>query len=266
MPSLSGDDELEQVAASLDATLELVPYLPELLADLWDLGGSPPLVAAWLRELGLARESTRVLDLGCGKGAVSLTLARELGVRVHGVDLFEPFILDARARAEAWGLTSLCRFEKGELRRVAASADGYDVVIYVSVSVLGRLDECVRAIRGCVKPGGYMVIEEGCLAPGVTPEAGFEYLATSDESRRRLTLHGDTLLREQTQSSEETRAVDRRYIESIEKRAKALAASQPEDAALIRSYVERQERAAAAWERNAVGATWLLRKARGSPG
>jgi SAM-dependent methyltransferase len=245
------DDEIRQVAATLDATPELVPYLAELLADLWDLG--------------LPRE-TRVLDLGCGKGAVSLTLARELGFRVYGVDLFEPFVQEARARAKEWGLTDQCRFEKGDLREVARTAEGYDVVVYASVGALGPLDACVGALRGCVHEGGHLVIDEGFLAPGgeagkVLPDLpGHEDLAEYEESRRRLTSFGDEILREHVLDRSEMRAMDERYIRSISARAEALAKARPADADLVRSYVERQRRAASAWERSSVSAAWLLRR------
>jgi cyclopropane fatty-acyl-phospholipid synthase-like methyltransferase len=253
--------EAAQIAAAMDATPELVPYLPDLLADLWDLGSSPPLVSEWLNELGLPADSTRVLDLGCGKGAVSLTLARDLGFHVHGVDLMEPFVQDARDRAEEWGIVDRCRFERGNIHDTVRSARGYDVVVYASVGALGPLDAAVSALRGCVRAGGYMVVDEGFRAPGAETAAGFENLVGYEESRRRLVAHGDAILHERLLSPEEMRAVDRRYIESIAARAEALAAQHPEDADLVRSYVVRQKQAAARWERAARSAAWLLGKA-----
>jgi SAM-dependent methyltransferase len=264
---LSTDDERAQIAAALDATPELVPHLAELLADLWDLGSSPALITRWLRDLGLPR-GTRVLDLGCGKGAVSLTLARELGFQVHGVDLFEPFVHEARARGEEWGLAGRCRFEKGDLREVARTAEGYDVVVYASVGALGPLDACVGVMRGCVHEGGFLVIDEGFLAPGseagkaIPDLPGHENLASYEESRRRLESHGDEILREHILEPAEMRAMDERYIRSISARAEALAKARPEDADVVRSYVVRQRRAASAWERSSVSASWLLRKSR----
>ena len=257
---MATDDETRQIAAALDATPELVPYLPDLLADLWDLGSSPSLIADWLHGLDLPSHA-RVLDLGCGKGAVSLTLARDLGFVVHGVELFEPFIRDARARTKEWGLGGRCLFQKADLREVVLSATDYDVVVYASVGALGRLDDCVGALRRCVRHGGHMVIDDGFLAPDAEPASGFENLAPHEESRRRLTSHGDEIVREHVLGVEEMRAIDRRYIESIEHRADALAAAHPQYADLILGYVDRQERAAAAWERNAVSATWLLARA-----
>jgi hypothetical protein len=81
-----------------------------------------------------------------------------------------------------------------------------------------------------------------------------------EEARGRLTSHGDELLRERMLTPKEMHALDERYIESIEARAEALAEAHPEDAALVRSYVDRQRTAAAVWEQNAVSATWLLRR------
>ena len=59
-----------QIAASLEATPELLPFIPELLADVWALGGSPEALVELLRPLGLSGTATRLLDLGCGKGAI----------------------------------------------------------------------------------------------------------------------------------------------------------------------------------------------------
>jgi cyclopropane fatty-acyl-phospholipid synthase-like methyltransferase len=257
---MSADDELQQVAAALDATPELVPYLAELLADLWDLGSSPPLIKSWLSDLQLP-PGTSLLDLGCGKGAVSLTLARDLGFRVHGIDLFEPFVREARARAEEWGLTSLCRFEKGDLREVARSAEVCDVVVYASVGALGPLDTCMGALRRCVREGGFILVDDGFLVSSDRAEKGLENMTEHEEARRRLTAHGDEILREHILDPAEMRAIDDRYIRSISARAEAIAKARPADADLVRGYVERQRRAAAAWERSSVSATWLLRKA-----
>ena len=52
------------------------------------------------------RPGAHVLDVGCGKGAVTLPAARLAGTagRVHAIDLAAPMLQDAAARARASGL------------------------------------------------------------------------------------------------------------------------------------------------------------------
>lgn len=61
-----------EIAKSLDAKPELLPFIPELVADIWALGSSPDLAVEILKPVDLSPQTTRVLDFGCGKGAVSI--------------------------------------------------------------------------------------------------------------------------------------------------------------------------------------------------
>jgi SAM-dependent methyltransferase len=55
-----------------------------------------------LVEAVSAGSGTRVLDVGCGTGSTTLAVARSLGVNGHctGIDISEPMLAAARARAE----------------------------------------------------------------------------------------------------------------------------------------------------------------------
>lgn len=64
MCSMTAD---EMVAYALEAPPELLPFLPELLADLDELGSDAAQIAGILRDLPLP-PTTQVVDLGCGKG------------------------------------------------------------------------------------------------------------------------------------------------------------------------------------------------------
>ncbi len=74
-----------EIAGSLDADPVLIPFLPELLADLDELGSSAEQVVGVLAPLALPR-AARVLELGCGKGVVAVRLASEFGFSVLAVD------------------------------------------------------------------------------------------------------------------------------------------------------------------------------------
>ena len=59
--------------------------------------------------LELVPPGSRVLDVGCGEGALSVLLA-EHGCRVTGVDLSEPNVAAARAYAQANGVSDRTEF------------------------------------------------------------------------------------------------------------------------------------------------------------
>jgi len=253
----------QEVAQAFDATPELLPFITELLSDLWALGCSLEVIVELLRPLGLPAETTRVLDLGCGKGAVALTLARQFCFQAMGIDFFEPFIQEARKRAEEMGITSLCQFVCDDIRNTLGEARDFDVVIYASVGgVLGKFDECVAKLRRCVRPGGYMLIDDVFLAdPDKVESPWYEHCATHQETLQQLTAHGDALLREVIIPTEDVKALNRQYTELIRRRAEKLAELHPEAADSLFWYVEKQERGSEIMETTVTSAVWLLQRA-----
>ena len=89
MAGMRSEDEM--VAYALETHPALLPYLPELLADLEELGSDARAIIDVLGDLDLTA-STTLVDLGCGKGAVAVKVAEDLNLKVIGIELFEPFI------------------------------------------------------------------------------------------------------------------------------------------------------------------------------
>jgi len=250
------------VAQAFQVPLELLPFVPELLAGLWDLGGWPDVIADLLRPLGLPAEATRVLDLGAGKGAVSIHLAERLGFRAHGVDFFEPFVEEARSRATDHGVQHLCTFELADMREAVDKHRGFDVAIYASVGgVLGDLSRCVQRIRETVRSGGYIVLDDGYLAGPERPNRdGYGHYVSHEDTMRQITAHGDDLMREVRIPADDMRAMDERYLEAISRRASDIAERHPELAEAITQHVEWQRTESEAWETSVESAVWLVRK------
>ncbi len=231
----------EQISRSLDATPELLPFLPELLADVWALGASVEIIVDLLRQMGLDDPGQRVFDVGCGKGAVAVSLAKEIGCRVYGVDGFEPFIAEARNRATDAGVAELCTFECGDMREAVAQVRDYDAVIYAAhgPTLAGR--PCVEALRQCVQQGGYIVVDDGFLADGVQSRPpGYEDCLPYDRTVAALTAHGDRLVAEVIVSPEKWHADDDRITDLIRRRAAELAVRHPQAASLLDEYVQVQ--------------------------
>jgi 2-polyprenyl-3-methyl-5-hydroxy-6-metoxy-1,4-benzoquinol methylase len=71
----------ENIVRSLDGSdVALRPFLPELLQDLWEIGSSAETMLALMKKhaLHLLPPPRKILDLGCGKGAISIPIARAL--------------------------------------------------------------------------------------------------------------------------------------------------------------------------------------------
>jgi SAM-dependent methyltransferase len=101
-----------------------------------------------------ARDPKHLLDVGCGTGSTTFAYARLLAGKgtCLGVDISEPMIADARARAEAGGVPA--SFIVADAQRYPFEPDAFDMM----VSRLGVMffDDPARAfanLRSAAKPG-----------------------------------------------------------------------------------------------------------------
>lgn len=249
------------IAYALEIAPQILPFAPELLADLDELGSNADLIVEALQTLHLPK-TTRVIDLGCGKGALTFAIAKHFGWQVLGVDLFTPFIAGCREQADAEGLSHLCQFMCGDILKLADEIEPYDVAIFAALGdVLGSFEETIGVIRKYVRPGGYIAIHDDYLKDsGSNDFAGFGNYATHDEMVRRLTSHGDVLIQEFLETPEPPDAED---IESelIFQRAQTLAEQHPELKDALMKYVADQRSEVKFLRQNFVSTIWLLQRA-----
>lgn len=251
----------EEVADSLDATMELMPFIPALLGDLAELGTPANDVVDLIKSAEVTPRS-RAIDLGCGKGAIAIALAERLGLVVTAVDAFAPFIEEAERQAREQQVSDRCSFRVSDLREELARSAKYDLVIMAGVgSVLGDISHTVEMLGRVVREGGHILISDAFLAEGVTERpAGYEDYFDYAETVRLLTLHCDGIVRERIYSQEEDRRMNRANTEAIRRRAEELIRAHPEAEALLRGYVKAQEEESFVLEEYVTSAMWLLKK------
>ena len=254
-------EEKNQVAKGFDATPELIPFIPYLLQDLWELGSSPNVIIDILKSLNLSSDA-KVLDLACGKGAVSIQISDKLGFRCHGIDLFKPFIFEATNRAKEFGLTNLCSFEVESIHTAVKVKRNFDVVILASAeTLLGNIDQTIQILRECIVTRGFIIFDGSYLKDKSSiknPE--YSVLKQYNKTIKLLTSQGDKLIAEIKIPIEETIAIDKRYTRLIKIRAEELSVKYPEKKSLLMKYVQKQEDECEIIEKETVGCVWCLQK------
>lgn len=95
---------------------------------------------------------TRMLDVACGAGQIAIPAART-GVHVTGIDIASNLIQQARARAEAEGVTA--QFDDGDAEMLPYQDAEFDLVVSLIGAMFAPRPERVAAelVRVC-RPGG----------------------------------------------------------------------------------------------------------------
>lgn len=249
------------VVTSLDGTdPRLLPFLPELLLDLDDLGVSPALVEQLLSHQAHLPAQASLLDLGCGKGSVSLRLLQRHPWVALGLDAMPAFLERARARAEALGLAERCRFEVADIRAWEGGGR-FDLIVLGAVGpVLGDVETTLRRLDAWLAPGGLVVVDEVFRLEGAASRNATCH-QTRGELMASIVRAGFCLLAE-AQEPGDGRADDHRAMfEAIRTRAGALALRHPEDRALLEAYVANQALEFDILAREVVDVTLLLGRA-----
>ncbi len=121
-------------------------------------------------------EGLRLLDIGCGGGILSESMAR-LGAQVTGVDVAAKNIRVAALHARSSGLDLDYRLASAEA--LAASGEQFDAVLNMEVvEHVEHLPEFLSTCGSLVRPGGIMVVAtiNRTLAAFVIAIVGAEYV------------------------------------------------------------------------------------------
>lgn len=108
---------------------------------------------AFVRRLDIPAGS-RVLDVACGTGNLSIPIAR-MGLEVKGVDIAPNLLAQARVRAEEEDLTA--RFDEGDAEQLPYRDGSFDVVVTMFGAMFAPRPEMVASELGRVLRRGGML-------------------------------------------------------------------------------------------------------------
>jgi SAM-dependent methyltransferase len=182
----------------MDATQPMRGLPPEFFivhADLPREGpGCEAATLRALRRLPPLPPSPRVFDLGCGPGAQTLVLARELRTRIVAVDLHQPFLDELERSAARAGLSDLVETRCADFG--ALRDTDIDLIWCESAMFIMGFAESIRCWRPLLKPRGLMVVSNAVWlvddppAEAVAHWAQDPSIATVQESVRRAEAEG----------------------------------------------------------------------------
>lgn len=113
-----------------------------------------------LRRLGNLKKPLRVIDLGCGSGASTLLLARELNSPVVAVDQHAPFLEALAANAEQEGVKGLIQIRQADFTQLEEAPCSYDLIWSEGAAYLVGFENALTLWRPLLAPSGRVALTE----------------------------------------------------------------------------------------------------------
>jgi len=252
---------LAQVATSMGVPKAALPILEELFADQDSLGATPRRITNWLIESGIGPGS-RVLDLGCGKGSVALSIARRCRAHVRGIDAFLPFIAHATRQAKDLNRSPRqaprCEFVVGDLwAEQSPRGRRYDAVVMLNIA---STTDALPLLRRLVKPAGLCVLDD---AVDVSRIENLEPhgLPSIRDVRHEFRRASFEILREHIFTPAQVRASAAAVTQALSRRVRGIRARQTTMGKVAQTCLDHHRAAAATLTGSIRPVVWMLRRA-----
>jgi len=122
--------------------------------------GSERSTLAALRKLGRLPPGLRVVDLGCGSGSSTLTLARKLRTPVVAVDAYAPFLESLVERARAEGLAEWIEPRHADFSKLEGLEASFDLLWSEGAAFALGFERALELWRPLLVTGGWAALTE----------------------------------------------------------------------------------------------------------
>jgi SAM-dependent methyltransferase len=107
-----------------------------------------------------AETDVKVVDIGCGTGGQTLTLAKNLNGQITAVDLFPEFLDKLSAESEKLGLTDKISTLKRSMDNLPFHKDEFDLIWSEGAIYNIGFENGLKQWKDYLKPGGYLAVSE----------------------------------------------------------------------------------------------------------
>lgn len=231
----------ESVVIAMDgADKELFTYLPYILQDVWEIGSDPEIIIEIIKKHIINDHSNlKILDLGCGKGAVSIKVAEQFGCHCHGIDAISEFIDCANKKAVEYNVNNLCLFEVADIREKIKTLKEYDIVILGSIGpVFGNHYTTLSLINKHLKPNGLIILDDGYIDDGSSYT--HPLIQKQGAILKQIQSAGMMLSDEMVINKDDISEADDDIFNKLKNRCMELISKYPEKRQLFEDYIQKQ--------------------------
>ena len=248
----------ESVLASMDGTeKDLFPFLPYIFQDVWELGASPEVMIELIQKHFHDYSKLKLIDLVCGKGAVSIKIAKRFKCSCFGIDAVKEFIEEAKNRANDYNVGHLCNFEQGDIRARITELTGYDLVLLGAIGdVFGNYFSTLKKISNCIKPSGKIIIDDAYVEDNSNSfNADFELRSSITMQANKA---GMILVDEIVADKSEVKKTEDYIFQKLKFRCEELVEKYPQKRNLFLNYVKNQAEEGEVLKKNVTCSTMLF--------
>ena len=238
----------------------LVEHLSYIFQDWWELGSSPDEIIEIIKKFKTNYSDLNVLDLGSGKGAVSIKIASEVKCKCFGIDGIDDFVNFSNNKAKEYSVENICTFEANDIRTRIKSLKNYDIILLMAIGpVFGNYFETLTELLPHLRSDGLVIINDAYVENSCNknyPNIFRETEITSQVNKAGMELIYKITINEISG----TRQKYENEYNNIRKRCMELAEKYPEDKGMFLEYVEGQKREYEILKEEIVPAIFVIRK------
>lgn len=126
----------------------------------------------------------RILDIGCGPGAQTLVLARQLGGTVLALDTHQPFLDELQSRAQKAGLSERITTVRQSMFEMGFEPYSFDLLWSEGAIYIYGLEEALRDWSKLLRKGGCLGLTEAVWLKDGPPAEIAEFWGTAYPAMR----------------------------------------------------------------------------------
>jgi cyclopropane fatty-acyl-phospholipid synthase-like methyltransferase len=251
----------ESIVIALDGTNNgLIKYFSYIFQDLWELGTSAKEIIEIIKKYKTNCSSLNVLDLGSGKGAISIKIASELKCKCFGIDGMDEFVIYSKNKSKEYSVDNLCIFETNDIRKRVKSLEKYDIILLMAIGpVLGNYYDTLIQLSSHLNNDGLIIIddayiEDNCIK--IYPNVLQENIIIKEINDAGMDLIEKLTINEISGTDE----MYENDFEKMQNRCMELVEKYPEDKELFLEYIEKQRKEYEILSNEIIPAIFIIKK------